>query len=130
MKLLNQFEIIAFSYFFGILFMFLYSFLNRIFYKDKGTLFRLLIEIIFFSSLSFIYFVGSFLISHAIFNVFPFLFIILGIITYQELLAYYFNLQIETIICKLDYQFKKKIAIIKKKGKKYGKSKRKEKKKE
>lgn len=130
MKLLNQFEIIAFSYFFGILTMFFYSLVNRIFYKDKGTLFRLLIEIIFFSALSFIYFVGSFFISHAIFNIFPFLFIILGIITYQELLAYYFNLQIEALICKLDYQFKKKIAIIKKKGKKYGKSKRKKKKKE
>ena len=89
MDLSSQFKVILVCYFYGFLFMISYEIFNRIFYYKKGKLIRLIFEVIFFIIHSIIFFVLMLLTNNAIFNIFIFLFLLLGAITYFILLKPY-----------------------------------------
>lgn len=91
MELSKQFQIILTSFLFGILFMIIYDFINRVTYNKKGKIIRFIIELITFLSLSFLYFLIMLKISNNQLNIFLPLFIILGIITYILLLQSFFQ---------------------------------------
>lgn len=91
MELSKQFQVILASFLFGILFMIIYDFINRVTYSKKGKIIRFIIELITFLSLSFLYFLIMLKISNNQLNIFLPLFIILGIITYILLLQSFFQ---------------------------------------
>ena len=101
MELSKQFQVILASFLFGILFMIIYDFINRVTYSKKGKIIRFIIELITFLSLSFLYFLIMLKISNNQLNVFLPLFIILGIITYILLLQSFFQHVNEIIFNKI-----------------------------
>ena len=101
MELSKQFQVILASFLFGILFMIIYDFINRVTYSKKGKIIRFIIELITFLSLSFLYFLIMLKISNNQLNIFLPLFIILGIITYIFLLQSFFQHVNEIIFNKI-----------------------------
>ena len=101
MELSKQFQVILASFLFGILFMIIYDFINRATYSKKGKIFRFIIELITFLSLSFLFFLIMLKISNNQLNIFLPLFIILGIITYILLLQSFFQHVNEIIFNKI-----------------------------
>lgn len=88
MNLSQQFQIIIFSFLFGILFLASYDLFNRIFYKIKGKFVRFVLELIFFSILSSLYFLVLFLINDAVLTIYLPLLIILGALFYIKFLSF------------------------------------------
>lgn len=86
-----QFEVILTSFFFGIILMILYDFLNCFLYNKKGKLIRFLIELIFFSMMSLLFFIVLLKISNANFNIFIPIFVFLGVLTYLFTIQYFFT---------------------------------------
>ena len=101
MELSKQFQVILASFLFGILFMIIYDFINRVTYSKKGKIIRFIIELITFLSLSFLYFLIMLKISNNQLNIFLPLFIILGIITYILFLQSFFQHVNEIIFNKI-----------------------------
>ena len=88
MSLSQQFQIIIFSFLFGILFLASYDLFNRIFYRIKGKFVRFVLELIFFSILSGLYFLVLFLINDAVLTIYLPLLIILGALFYIKFLSF------------------------------------------
>lgn len=88
MSLSQQFQIIIFSFLFGILFLASYDLFNRIFYRIKGKFVRFVLELIFFSTLSGLYFLVLFLINDAVLTIYLPLLIILGALFYIKFLSF------------------------------------------
>ena len=88
MSLSQQFQIIIFSFLFGILFLASYDLFNRIFYRIKGKFVRFVLELIFFSILSGLYFLVLFLINEAVLTIYLPLLIILGALFYIKFLSF------------------------------------------
>ena len=90
MSLELQFQVIIFSFLFGVIFLAIYQLFNIIFYRLKGTLIRFVFEIILFGFCVTVYFIILFIINNAILNIYLPLFIILGAIFYQKYLSFPF----------------------------------------
>ncbi len=88
MNLGQQFQIIIFSFLFGILFLASYDLFNRIFYRIKGKFVRFVLELILFSLLSSLYFIILFLINDAVLTIYLPLLIILGALFYIKFLSF------------------------------------------
>ncbi len=108
MNLLIQFQIILASFFFGIFFMIFYDFLNRLLYFKKGTLLRLILEIIFFSTMTLFFFLVMLKIANAKLNIFIPLFILLGIVVYVLTMQPYFQKVYQFIFYKFGTKIKQK----------------------
>ncbi len=108
MNILIQFQIILASFFFGILFMILYDFVNRLLYFKKGKLIRLLLEIIFFLSMTLFFFFMMLKIANAKLNIFIPLFIVLGILFYIFTLQSYFQKTYQFVFHKFGIKIKQK----------------------
>ena len=124
MSLSQQFQIIIFSFLFGILFLASYDLFNRIFYRIKGKFVRFVLELIFFSILSGLYFLVLFLINDAVLTIYLPLLIILGALFYIKFLSFpllrLYEIMIQWVKKKLSQynkKMKKNLKIIKKKKK-------------
>lgn len=120
MSLSEQFQIIVFSFLFGIFFLACYHFFNAFLYKAKGTIFRLLLEILFFGSMVTIYFFILFLINDARMSIYLPIFFLLGCYIYYKYMSFPFLVLYEKIkgkmhqhFIKIRLFFSKKCSIIK-----------------
>ena len=95
--------------------MIFYDLFNRIFYKKKGHLIRLLLEIIFFLIMSLIFFIIMLFIANAKFNIFIPLFLFLGIITYMLLLENSFQNAYQFLFNKINNKINSKKMVLKNK---------------
>lgn len=98
MTLSQQFQILLFSFLYGFFIMMLFDLFNRILFRQKGKLIRLVLEIIFFTLSSFVYFILHLFISNAIFNIFLPIFLLIGIFTYIYTLQPYFLVLYDKIV--------------------------------
>lgn len=124
MSLSQQFQIIIFSFLFGIFFLAVYDLFNRLFYKIKGKLVRFVFELILFSLLATIYFFILFMINDAVLTIYLPLSLILGGLFYFKFLSFPLLKLYESIIKKIKNKFRpyylsisKKFAIMKEKSK-------------
>lgn len=116
-----QFEMILLAFLFGIVLMIFYDFFNALFYLKKGKLLRLLFELVFFLTFSFMFFILNLKICNAKLNIFIIFFLIFGILFYIAFFKVYFLKFYSFILVKLKlkkFHIINKIAIIKAKGKK------------
>ena len=107
MSLELQFQVIIFSFLFGVIFLAIYQLFNIIFYRLKGTLIRFVFEIILFGFCVTVYFIILFIINNAILNIYLPLFILLGAIFYQKYLSFPFLLVYGKIRKNYDYKIEK-----------------------
>lgn len=120
MTLPQQFQILLFSFLYGFLMMMIFDLFNRMLFRQKGKLIRLVLEIFFFSVASLLYFIIHLFISNAIFNIFLPVFLILGIFAYIYTLQPYCLVLYDRIVTKFSKKihhlwlsFSRKIDIIK-----------------
>ena len=121
MNLSTQFQVILLNFLYGILFMIVYDFINRLTYKKKGKIIRFIVELITFLILTLIYFILMLAICNNVLNIFSPLFIFLGIIVYIVLIQKFFQNINEIIFTKIKCKrlyFKAKFDIIKMKRRK------------
>lgn len=114
MNLGQQFQIIIFSFLFGIIFLASYDLFNRIFYKIKGKFVRFVLELIFFSLLSSFYFFILFAINDAVLTIYLPLLIILGALFYIKFLSFPLLIIYESIIKKIKNKIRPCFLSIKK----------------
>ena len=107
MNLGQQFQVILFSLLFGMIFLACYDIFNRTFYKIRGKLVRFVLELIFFSVLSTIYFFILFLINDAILSIYMPLFLILGGFIYMKFLSFPLLCIYEKIVGKIEHKLSK-----------------------
>lgn len=136
MDLSTQFQMIITCILFGIIYMITFEFINRLLYRKKGKIIRLLVETISFVFVTLIFFICMLLIANAKLNIFIPLFLLLGVTLYICFLEKYFQEVIDKFICKIEnkqkqlaFLFTNKFAIIKKryerhKNKRHEKNKR------
>ena len=124
MSLSQQFQIIIFSFLFGIFFLAVYDLFNRLFYKIKGKFVRVVFELILFSLLSTIYFFILFIINDAVLTIYLPLSLIIGGLFYFKFLSFPLLTLYESIIKKIKNRIRpyylsisKKFAIMKEKRK-------------
>ncbi len=124
MSLSQQFQIIIFSFLFGIFFLAVYDLFNRLFYKIKGKFVRFVFELILFSLLSTIYFFILFVINDAVLTIYLPLSLIIGGLFYFKFLSFPLLKLYESIIKSIKNKFRpyylsilKKFAIMKEKRK-------------
>jgi hypothetical protein len=106
----------------GMVFTFIWSFFNRIFYRYKGKLIRLFFEVILFCVFGIIYYYLLFLINNGVLSIYLPLGILIGVVIYELYYApkflYSFELLIKWIKVKIlkpiKLAFKRLFAIIKK----------------
>ena len=84
-----------------------YDIFNRTFYKIRGKLVRFVLELIFFSVLSTIYFFILFLINDAILSIYMPLFLILGGFIYMKFLSFPLLCIYEKIVGKIEHKLSK-----------------------
>ena len=108
MEIINQFEVMISSFFFGIFFMITFDFFNRMFYKKKGKLIRLVFEILLFLLLTLLFFIIVLNTYNGNFNIFIPMFIMLGIIIYMYFLQYHFQYAYSNLFHFLSKKIKQK----------------------
>ena len=108
MEIINQFEVMISSFFFGIFFMITFDFFNRMFYKKKGKLIRLIFETLLFLLLTLLFFIIVLNTYNGNFNIFIPMFIMLGIIIYMYFLQYNFQYAFNDTILKISKKIKQK----------------------
>lgn len=120
MSLIDQFEIIIFSFVYGIIFISIYDLFNRLFYKIKGKLIRFVLELTLFSILSIVYFFTLFLLNDASLSIYLPISLILGMLFYYKFVCFYMLSLYENIIKSINNKldpvkvyFRKKFVIIK-----------------
>ena len=129
MTLFNQFQTFIGSIILGMLFSFIWSLFNRVFYSKKLFIIRLIFVIALICSLTFTYYIFLSRFGHGIFNVFYVLALFLGLILYYEFYAYNFEVLFEkaasslykTIIYPIKLKKKKFRDKLKSRKKKHGK---------
>ncbi len=101
MTLFQQFQVFVGSIVIGMLFSFLWSVFNRIFYGLQGKWVRIPFETIFLSLLALIYFLFLHRINGGILNLHYFLALIIGVLLYLKFYARNINIWLEEIAIKL-----------------------------
>ena len=91
MSLLQQFQSIIGSIFFGSTFLFTWTLFNRVFYSKKVIIIRIPMEILLFCFFSYLYYVFISSFSYGIFNIFYIPSLILGGYLYYKFYAYHFE---------------------------------------
>ena len=91
MSLLQQFQSIIGSIFFGSTFLFTWTLFNRVFYSKKVIIIRIPMEILLFCFFSYLYYVFISNFSYGIFNIFYIPSLILGGYLYYKFYAYHFE---------------------------------------
>ena len=108
MSILVQFEVILASFFFGMIFMILFDLFNRLFYRKKGKLVRLVAEVLFFCIMALLFFYIMLKIANARLNIFIPLFIIIGALIYIFYLQNYFLTAYQFVFNKIHNKIKQK----------------------
>lgn len=106
MSLSQQFQIIIFSFLFGIFFLASYQLFNTILYKLRGSLLRFVLEMIFFGILVVIYFFIIFFINDARLSIYLPIFIFFGALFYHKFFSYHLLVLYEKFKRKYDNQIK------------------------
>jgi hypothetical protein len=125
MTLNDQIQSFVYSILIGMVFTFIWSFFNRVFYKLKGTFRRLVFEAVLFSMFGVVYYYLLFLINNGVLNIYLPLGLLVGVVIYQLYYAPKLLLSFERLICYIKSKIIKPIklafihlfAIIKKKFK-------------
>lgn len=97
MSLLQQFQSIIGSIFFGSTFLFCWTLFNRIFYSKKLIILRIPCEIILFCAFAYLYYVFISAFSNGVFNIFYIPSLLLGAYLYYRFYAYHFECFFESI---------------------------------
>lgn len=97
MSLLQQFQSLIGSMFFGSFSLFCWTLFNRIFYSKKVLIIRFPLEILLFCYLSYLYYCFLSYYSFGIFNVFYVPAFILGMYIYYKFYAYHFETLFEVM---------------------------------
>ena len=108
MSILVQFEVILASFFFGMIFMILFDLFNRLFYRKKGKLVRLIAEVLFFCLMALLFFYIMLKIANSRLNIFIPLFIIIGALIYIFYLQNYFLTAYQFVFNKIQNKIKQK----------------------
>jgi hypothetical protein len=83
MTLNDQIQSFVYSILIGMVFTFIWSFFNRVFYKLKGTFRRLVFEAVLFSMFGVVYYYLLFLINNGVLNIYLPLGLLVGVVIYQ-----------------------------------------------
>lgn len=97
-NILSQAQGVFGSFFLGMIFLLLWSVLNRAFYKYNGKLFRLLFELFFFIFYFYLYFKFLIVFTKGVYNIFYFISFGLGVIVYYKFYHPKFLIVIEEVI--------------------------------
>ncbi len=103
MDLLNQIQVSIYSLFFGAIFLFFFSFINRLFFKL--TILKNLMIIFYFLIMTIIYFYLLVILNNGVLRIYYPLFILLGAFLYQKFYAPYVLRFFEKIVSKLNKIF-------------------------
>lgn len=97
MNLLQQFQSLFYSFFFGFISTGIYHVMNRLFYKIP-SLMRYVLQIFIGFSFGFCYFLGLVKINNGIMRFYFFVFIFMGYLFYQKYYAYHLLYYLEKIV--------------------------------
>ena len=106
MNLVEQIQVIGYSLVSGFVFTFVYSLINRVFYKYHQRLIRSFIQIIIGILFGYIYYLGIFKINNGVLRMYFFVCILIGYILYLNYYSYYMYCLIELIIRMIKYILK------------------------
>ncbi|MFQ6792817.1 spore cortex biosynthesis protein YabQ [Thomasclavelia sp.] len=114
MDLINQLQGISYSLVFGFLFTFVYSLINRVFYKYHQSIFRYIIQIITGVVFGYLYYLGLLVINNGVIRFYFIISMLFGYLVYLNYYSYYMFYVIEAVVKMLKYILSPIIFIFKK----------------
>lgn len=103
MDLIKQLQGISYSLVFGFLFTFVYSLINRVFYKYHKSIFRYFIQIIVGIVFGYCYYLGLLVINNGVIRGYFIISLLVGYVLYLNYYSYYMFFVIEAIVKMLKY---------------------------
>lgn len=103
MDLIKQLQGISYSLVFGFLFTFVYSLINRVFYKYHKSIFRYFIQIIVGIVFGYCYYIGLLVINNGVIRGYFIISLLVGYVLYLNYYSYYMFFVIEAIVKMLKY---------------------------
>lgn len=103
MDLIKQLQGISYSLVFGFLFTFVYSLINRVFYKYHQSIFRYFIQIIVGIVFGYCYYLGLLVINNGVIRGYFIISLLVGYVLYLNYYNYYMFFVIEAIVKMLKY---------------------------
>lgn len=114
MDLVKQIQGISYSLVFGFTFTFIYSLINRLFYKYHKRIFRLNLQIVIGIIFGYLYYLGLLVINNGVVRIYFIISMVIGYVLYLNYYSYYMFFLIEIIVSMLKYLLRPIIFIFRK----------------